>query len=219
MTRELAENTSKTTDDNALGGRLPLLIPADFETDQETLYQQIDSTLIPWASGAGFKGKLEDGRFIGPYNQFLYSPNVARGFLQFMAAEAKSTTLSKRVREVVILSVGAVWQSAYQLYAHAALAHQAGISERAIASLIAGEVSEDLLPEEVAAYHFARQLTAKHRVDDETYRNAEAAFGQEGVVDMTFLVGLYLYTSAALNVFQVGVPATGSSGGGVRRNT
>jgi 4-carboxymuconolactone decarboxylase len=212
MTGELAEKQAKMTDNNALGGRLPLLIPADLQTDQESLYQQIDSTLIPWAHGVGFKGKLEDGRFIGPYNQFLYSPSVARGFLQFMGAEAKSTTLSKRVREVIILSVGAVWQSAYQLYAHAALARKAGISEQAITSLIAGEVSDDLSPEEVAAYHFARQLTATHKVDDETYGNAEATFGKQGIVDMTFLVGLYLYTSAALNVFQVGVPAAGSSG-------
>lgn len=48
------------------------------------------------------------------------------------AAEDKHTSLDARVRQVVILAVGAVWKADYQLYAHAAVARKAGLSDRII---------------------------------------------------------------------------------------
>ena len=128
---------------------------------------QIDQTLIPWARNAGFEGKTNEGRFIGPFNPFLYSADVATGFPTFMKANSNHTTLSHRVQEVVILSVGAIWQSEYELYAHSAVARKAGLSEQAIAALAAGGASDDLSPEEMVAHRFARQMTSEHRVDTE----------------------------------------------------
>ncbi len=194
------------TDEMKLGGRLPLLDPKALKPEQKTLYDQIDETLIPWATKAGFEGKTDEGRFIGPFNPFLYSPDVAAGFLKFMKANSEHTTLSKRVQEVVILSVGAIWKSHYELYAHSALARQAGLSESAIAALTAGGASDDLLPEEVVAHRFARQMVSEHRVDADLYNETERAFGRDGLVDLTFLMGIYLYTCVTLNAFEVPVP-------------
>jgi hypothetical protein len=121
-------------DDNntTLGGRLPLLDPKDLEGDQKKLYALLDSTLISWADASGFKGKTDDGKLIGPFNPFLYSTGITPGFLQWMQAESKHTSLDKRVHEVVILSTGAVRQSPYELYAHSAVAREAGVPEAAI---------------------------------------------------------------------------------------
>src|SRR5699024_392356 len=58
------------------------------------------------------------------------------------------------------------------------------------------------------------ELVQTHRVDDALYDAAEAAFGQEGVVDMVNLVGAYLAASALTNAFQVGAPLTGDGGVG-----
>ena len=190
-----------------LGGRLPLLRRESLNAEQKSLYDHIDGRQIPWAAKAGFKGMTEDGLLIGPFNPFLYSPEVSAGFLQFLEAESEHTSLSKRVREVIILTVGAIWQSRYELYAHSALARQAGLSEQAIAALTAGTVSDDLSPEELIAHQFARQLTIDHQVDATLYERAKHAFGQQGLVDMTFLLGLYLYTCVALNAFNVPVPS------------
>ncbi len=190
-----------------LAGRLPLLDPNTLKPEQKKLYNQIDETLIPWAAKAGFEGKTEDGRLIGPFNPLLYSPEIATGFLTFMKANSDHTTLSKRVQEVVILSVGAVWQSQYELYAHSALAQKAGLSERAIAALVTGGAAVDLSPEELVAHRFARQMTIEHRVDADLYSKAETAFGKEGLVNLTFLMGIYLYTCVSLNGFEVPVPA------------
>ena len=58
--------------------------------------------MVPWAKAAGFTAMLDDGRLVGPFNTILESPGIAAEFLALQAAEQKHTTLSKRVREVVI---------------------------------------------------------------------------------------------------------------------
>jgi 4-carboxymuconolactone decarboxylase len=64
--------------------------------------------------------------------------------LDFQETEQKDTSLSQRVRQVVILAVGAVWKANYELYAHAAAARKAGISEDAVRTLAAGGLPDDL---------------------------------------------------------------------------
>ena len=188
-----------------LGGRLPLIDPKALEGDQKRLYEQMNSTLVPWAEANGFKGNTADGKLIGPFNPYLYSP-ITTGFLQWMQADSKHTSLSKRVHEVVILSTGAVWQSSYELYAHSAVARTVGVPESAIKALVAGTSSEELTAEEQIAHRFSRQLTMDRRVDANLYRDAEAAFGRTGVVDMVYLVGMYLLTCALLNAFEIPAP-------------
>ena len=87
-----------------------------------------------------------------------------------------------------------------RIYAHSALARQAGLSEQAITALKAGKVADDLSPEEIVAQNFARQLTMEHKVDSGLFQEAEKTFGREGLVDMTFLIGIYLYTSVTLTL-------------------
>ena len=52
---------------------------------------------------------------MGPFNTFLYTPKVSKAFLEFMEAETQFSTLNARVREVVILTCGAVWNAKYEL--------------------------------------------------------------------------------------------------------
>jgi len=197
---------------NGLGGRLPLLEPKALQTDQKELYDEIDSKLMSWARESGFVGKTDDGHFIGPFNPFLYSPNVSQGFLKLQEAESKFTSLDKRVREVVILSLGAVWESKYELYAHSAVARKAGLSEQVIQALASGKSSEELTTDEMIAHRFARQLTTEHQVDADLYQEAEQAFGPTGLMDMMYLIGIYLFTCALLNGFKIPVPEGNPSG-------
>lgn len=194
-----------------LGGRLPLLDLKDLAPDQVKLYQVMDNTLIAWGKQSGFVVKTADGKFIGPFNPSLYSPGITDGFSKFMDAEPKNTKLDKRTRQVVILTVGAVWNSPYELYAHTKEARKVGLPEGAIQALASGESPEGLTANELVAHHFARQLTAEHRVDDDVYRNAKQAFGEEGLVDMVYLIGIYHVTCALLNGFEIPAPISAAS--------
>ena len=189
-----------------LGGRLPLLDPTTLQGEQKELYQKLNSQLITWANANGFKGITSDGVLIGPFNPYLYSTGVTPGFLQWMQADGQHTSLNERVHEVVILSVGAVWKSAYELYAHSAVARKVGIPESVIEALVRGESPTELTYEEQVAHRFARQLTMDRCVDNDLYREAEAVFGTSALVDLTYLIGMYLLTCAQLNAFEIPAP-------------
>jgi 4-carboxymuconolactone decarboxylase len=182
--------------------------PAELSEVQKTVYDHVRSTIVPWAEAAHFKSMTADQRLIGPFNPLLLSPEMTSRFLEVEVSEEKHTSLSKRVREVVILSVGTVWKADYEIYAHSAVARQIGLSDETIQALVEGEVPEALSDEERIAQQFALQLAGKRRIDQPLYDVAEAAFGQKGLVDMTVLAGCYMVVSAMLNVFDIPAPAS-----------
>lgn len=186
--------------------RLPLLTPDELGPAQKQVYNKMMQEQVPWAAKSGFTAATPDGNLLGPFNSLLYAPEVGQAYLDYFTAEKKNTSLPERVHEIVILAVGAAWNSAYELYAHTAVGKSVGLPEEVVQALAAGQLPEDLSEQETSAYQFAHQLAATHRVDAATYARAKAAFGDKGLVDIVMLVGLYLLTCAALNAFEVPVP-------------
>jgi 4-carboxymuconolactone decarboxylase len=195
-----------TKPSQTLGGRLPLADPATLTGAQRDLFEALKAAWEPLSNKAGIQMATADGRLIGPYNTFLLHPEVAAKFSEFQAAEATYTTLSPRVREVVIVAVGAVWGADYELYAHTTLARNAGLSEHAVTTLANGGIPDDLSEHEKIAANLTSQLSTRHRVDDELYREAEKAFGTTGLFDIAALIGQYHTVSAALTLFEVPAP-------------
>ena len=185
---------------------MPLLKPDDLDADQTKLHVTITDKLVVWANESGFQADTPDGSLIGPFNPMLYSPQVSEGSLAFLQAEQEHTALGKTVREVVILTIGAIWGAAYELYAHAAVGKKAGLSPETIEALAAGGTPETLSVEESVAHEFTRSLVANHRVDQELYLRAAETLGEKGIVDLVYLAGNYMTVSALLNAFEVPVP-------------
>jgi 4-carboxymuconolactone decarboxylase len=107
---------------------------------------------------------------------------------------------------VVILSVGAVWQSADEIYAHSAIARQAGLPEGTIRALQNGQPAKDLTDKEQLAQAYTLRLTPEHSVDTSLYHSTEQAFGRQGLVDIALLIGRHLTICALLNGFDVPRP-------------
>ena len=173
-----------------LGGRIPLFDSRCLTAEQNRLHKTIDYHLMPWADSAGFVAHLPSGLLLGPFNSILASPEVGSTFLAFQSSEQQYTSLSDRVRQVVILSVGAGWKSGYERYAHSAVAKKVGLTETAIHALAAGAIAAELSPEEQIGQRFTLVLTVTHEVDDRLYEEAAAAFGIKGLVDLTIVAGL-----------------------------
>ena len=191
----------------SLGGRLPLLAPAAFNADQKILHAYLTEKIFPWAEKTGFQSQTTDGKAIGPFNPMLYSPLLSQASLDLTATEQEHTALSKRVREVVILTVGAAWKTPFELYAHTAAGKAVGLDQPTIDAIIAGNTAEALSSEERLAQDFTHRLLTEHQVDQPLYTRMVAAFGEKGLVDMLFLIGGYLTTCVLLNTFAVPVPA------------
>ena len=192
----------------ALGGRLLLLMPAELSPEQTRLYGRIQADMVPWADKAGFQSRLDDGRLIGPFNPILFSPAIGDAFLSLQAAEEHHTSLDERTRQVVILTVGAVWRCDYERYAHAAVARKTGLSSAEIADLSRGELPNDLSPEEALAQRLARQLAESREIEPDLYAEAEQTFDPKTLVDLVALAGIYGLVCGLLNGFAIPAPRT-----------
>jgi 4-carboxymuconolactone decarboxylase len=193
-------------DTDALGGRLPLADPAALSPAQREIFDRMAEVIVPWANEARFQSTAEDGRLIGPFNPALLNPAIAAPFLDLQFAEQMHTSLSPRVREVVILAVGAVWQADYELYAHLAVARKTGLSEEAARVVATGGLPDDLSYDETIALRLTRELSTSHRVDESLYRVAENIFGAKGLIDIAFLIGIYHSVCATLTMFAIPAP-------------
>lgn len=191
---------------DGFGGRLPLAECASLTDAQREIFDQMTTAVVPWAREAGFQATTDDGRFIGPFNACLLNPAIAAQFLKLQFAEAHTTSLSKRARQVVILTVGAVWRAGYELYAHSAAARHQGLRDADITTLVGGGMPENLTEPEKIAHRLARQLTTSHHVDDQLYRDAEKALGAKGILELTILTGIYHTVCGIINVFDVPAP-------------
>jgi 4-carboxymuconolactone decarboxylase len=191
---------------DGLGGRLPLADRASLTAAQREIFDQMMTAAVPWAQKAGFQATTDDGRFIGPFNPSLLNPAISEQFLKLQFTEEQTTSLSERARQVVILTVGAVWRADYELYAHSAAARHVGLPEADITTLVSGGMPEGLTEPEKIAHRLARQLTTSHHVDDQLYRDAEKAFGAKGISEIAMLTGIYHTVCGILNVFDVPAP-------------
>ncbi|OBB95285.1 carboxymuconolactone decarboxylase family protein [Mycobacterium sp. 852002-40037_SCH5390672] len=191
---------------SGLGGRLSLADPGALSRTQRELFDHILSTAVPWAHRSGFAATTTGGQLIGPFNPSLLNPGLATAFLELQAAEQEHTSLDERVRQVVILTVGAVWRAPYELYAHSRVAQRAGLSKTVITELAGGGEPEQLTNAQTAAHRLARQLSTSHCVDDAVYGQAERIFGESGVFDIAVLAGTYHAVCAILTAFAIPAP-------------
>jgi 4-carboxymuconolactone decarboxylase len=189
-----------------MSGRLPQLKPEDLNDAQRSLYDALVASFGPWADKAGFEVIAPDRSLLGPLNPLLFSPALGAAQIDVYHADKASTSLPPRVHEVIILTVGAAWDSDYELYAHSATGKLAGLADDVVAALLAGELPDFRNDQEAVAHAFTRQLVGEHRVETETYTQAKQAFGHKGLVDMVLLIGLYLATCSLINAFEVPAP-------------
>ena len=188
------------------GGRLPLLKPGELDPDQWAFYDEAALGAPSNSTGDVPKIKTIAHRPVGPYNPMLRSPILATSFQALKNSEKKVIRLIKRAREVVILSVGSVWQAAYELYADSYVAHTVGFGEEAIRALRDGQGSEELTNDERLAQRFTLQVLSRHQVGACLFAEIQATFGNKGIVDMLVLISCYQAVCSVLNVFEVPVP-------------
>ena len=164
----------------SLGGRLPLYDREGLTPVQQDLFDWQMREAAPWAEAAGFQARTQAGQLIGPFNPALLSPAISKAFFEFVLAEHQRTSLSKRAREVIILTVGAVWEAPYELYAHCAVGRHVGLSDDQVRTLADGGLPKDLSDAEAAAHRVARALSLEHRLDDRSTARRKSCSATRG---------------------------------------
>jgi 4-carboxymuconolactone decarboxylase len=184
--------------------RLPKLQPPFRNEDQERLYDTITSG--PRGGTRGPFALVDDtGALTGPFNAMLLQPGLGAPLQALGTAVRFQGRLPGRARELAILVVAAHWASAFEQHAHEAAGRLAGLTEAELAAVRAGEEPSLADPAERATVRVARALVQAGDLDDGEYAGAVAQLGEDGVFELTTLVGYYATLALQLRVFRVGV--------------
>ena len=142
------------------------------------------------------------------FKALLNSPDVAARLAHLGTYLRFEGPLPEVLKEVAILAVARETEGHYVWTAHEILARKAGVDEESINSLRRGEVPQGGGAQSaVARYVWA--LLRDHRVDDNLFEEVWGHLGDQGMVDVTLLMGYY--TTMSLSTTALGIE-TGPKG-------
>jgi 4-carboxymuconolactone decarboxylase len=147
------------------------------------------------------------GRISPLYQVLLNSPPVVEGWEAMLTAIRQKTSLSPRVREMVILRVAVLNRAPYEFEAHVPHALAAGLPETTIESL-----RQDIAPDRVVGLGrqdqdilaFTDAMTRDIEVSDACFDALAPSLGAQGMVDLAATVGAYNMVSRFLTALRVG---------------
>ena len=131
--------------------------------------------------------------------------------MSHFGAIASVPGLPSDAREVVILTVGARYQAAYELYSHVNVAQKkAGMSKEIVEAIARGEKPEGLNERCSAAFDAAEYLVGKPGpLPGEIWDRCVRELGKEGTIGLVHYAGAYAYTCIILNAIDAPVPEDG----------
>ncbi len=185
--------------------RLPLVDPVLMTDAQRSLFDDITAG-IPDRFNLFERADPKTGALIGPWNAWMHEPGMGAGMWALSKAVASASELPPRAREVAILTVGAHFNAAYEIYAHTAIAGSLGMSPERLSALCAGTRPADLDAAEAAAFDCANALVKGGPLPEPCYRQAVATFGQHGANQLFYLIALYCAVAVLLNAYDTPAP-------------
>ena len=147
--------------------------------------------------------KERNGQVSGPYGVLLHSPETAiRGatlgrYVRFQSA------LSPIDREIAIMAAARELDAAVMWAGHVRLGRQEGVREEVIEVIARRRDPGPLEQSEAEIVRYVRELLSENRVADETFAALHRRLGDQGIVDLTALIGYYTFVGAVLNAFEI----------------
>ena len=147
----------------------------------------------------------------GPFLPLMRSPvlldRVARvgEYLRF------ESVLDARIRELVTAAAARHVGNQFEWHMHAPLAVKAGVDAGAVDAVRQGaRPASGLKDDEALALDFALELLRTNGSSELTYERAVRGFGEQGVVELTTLIGYFVMVNWLMNVAHT--PAMASAG-------
>jgi 4-carboxymuconolactone decarboxylase len=142
----------------------------------------------------------------GPFVPLLRSPELMNRLQNFGEYVRFHNSIGTKLTEFVILLTARQWTQQYEYNAHQPLALKAGLNQEIISAITEGRRPTGMAADEEIVYDFCSELRQNQGVSDATYARAASKFGEQGVVDMTGLVGYYTTLAMIMNVARSPLP-------------
>jgi 4-carboxymuconolactone decarboxylase len=146
------------------------------------------------------------GRMVGPLRAVIHSPDLADRWQKFGEFLRYGTVLPHKLSELAIITCGRRWNSDVEWSIHSRIAREAGLSDAVIRAIDAGNAVSFDDPAEREIYDFTRSLLHHGQVSDPAYAAIRARWGDQGVVELTGLVGYYSMVAMMVNAHLIPIP-------------
>lgn len=136
-------------------------------------------------------------------------------FMQFISAYLNEGALDPELRELVILRVGHLCGSAYEVHQHERVSRMLGMSVPRIQA-VKGNLPSDLFSDaENAALLFSDEQVAQVKVSDTTFAATHTHLTDPQIVELTLIVGTYLMVCRFLETLEIELEETDIDGSGL----
>lgn len=153
----------------------------------------------------GWRGQLasSDGRLGGPLDAMLRSPEMSRRLSTLSDYFRKGTSLDQRINEFAVILAARLHDSHYEWSVHSQWAMREGLARDIVEAVAAGRRPAQMQADEEAAYDLMMELASTRRVCDPTFERARAVFGEQQLVDLVAVFGLYRMVAGILALADV----------------
>lgn len=136
----------------------------------------------------------------GPFLPLLRSPKLLERVAGVGEYLRFDSVLDVRIRELATCAAARHVTNQFEWMMHAPLAIQAGVAPATIEALRVGAHPRNLPADEDAALDFSFELLRNHGTSQPTYDAALLRFGEQGVVELSALLGYFVMVSWLMNV-------------------
>lgn len=182
---------------NQFPPRIPPLLPSEWDANTQDA-----AGAFPSARDFVAKNYQTSGaRGTNGFGVILQHPALAKAFFTFNNHVAVASSVSKRVRELLILRVSWLRRSEYELVQHLTVARNAGLSDAEIERVTLGPDAPGWDPLDADLVRAVDELHADARIQDGTWTRLSAHFSTAQLMDIVFAVGCYDVMAMAFKTF------------------
>ena len=144
------------------------------------------------------------GKLINVYRTLLHSPPLAESWFEHINRVRWGTEIDGRLREIVIIRLGYLVESAYVLRQHVPkLAAGEGVSEAECEALKDWPGSDLFDDRERATLGYVDAMTLSTKIPDQAFEPLRAHFSNRRIVELTIMIGAYISHSRVLQALEV----------------
>lgn len=136
----------------------------------------------------------------GPFVPLLRHPPILDRVAQLGEVLRFRGRLAADVRELVTSAVACHVGNQFEWVMHVPLAQAEGVPAAALEAIRNRQVPMGLNETQQLAFDFCQELLVRNEVADGLYERAVSAFGEDGVVELSTLIGYFAMVSWVMNV-------------------
>ncbi len=142
----------------------------------------------------------------GPGSVMIHVPEAHKLATALNNYLRNDSSLPKKIQELAMLVTAREMDCQHIWNAHAASAKEAGVDPDIVDSLREEGDLPDMSPDEEATVNYGREFFQTHHVSRGGFQAVLEQFGQQGIVELTMLMGNYALLAFTINAFDSDLP-------------